>query len=165
MEERPVLIAGGGPVGLCLGIALARAGHRALLVEERPGTTAHPKATLVGARTMEHFRAWDRLDARVMDAAIRQEDDYFILFCDRLAGHELHGVAPNQLAESLGVSAGTITRDLHNLRAAGAAEQIQETGRYRLAPKMVQIAVAHMTAMDRAERQLGEIKQRFTREP
>lgn len=82
-----------------------------------------------------------------------------------LAGHELHGIAPNQLAESLGVSAGTITRDLHNLRAAGAAEQIQETGRYRLAPKMVQIAVAHMTAMDRAERQLGEIKQRFTREP
>lgn len=82
-----------------------------------------------------------------------------------LAGHELHGIAPKDMADSLGVSAGTITRDLHNLREAGMAEQIQETGRYRLAPKLVQIALAHMTAMDRAERQLGEIKQRFTREP
>jgi 2-polyprenyl-6-methoxyphenol hydroxylase-like FAD-dependent oxidoreductase len=90
MADVPVLIAGGGPVGLCLGIALARAGHRALLVEEREGVTAHPKATLLGARSMEHFRAWDRLDERVYDAAIRQEDDYFILFCDRLAGTEHH---------------------------------------------------------------------------
>jgi 2-polyprenyl-6-methoxyphenol hydroxylase-like FAD-dependent oxidoreductase len=90
MADVPVLIAGGGPVGLCLGIALARAGHRAMIVEEREGTTPHPKATLLGARSMEHFRAWDRLDERVMDAAMRQEEDYFILFCDRLAGHELH---------------------------------------------------------------------------
>ncbi len=90
MSEVPVLIAGGGPVGLCLGIALARAGHRALIVEEREGTTPHPKATLLGARSMEHFRAWDRLDERVFEAAMRQEEDYFILFCDRLAGHELH---------------------------------------------------------------------------
>lgn len=90
MQEVPVVIAGGGPVGLCLGIALARAGHAALLVEERAGPAPHPKATLLGARSMEHFRAWDRLDERVYDAAMRQEEDYFILFCTRLARHELH---------------------------------------------------------------------------
>lgn len=90
MFDLPVVIAGGGPVGLCLGIALARAGHRALLVEEREGVTPHPKATLLGARSMEHFRAWDRLDERVLEAAMRQEEDYFILFCDRLAGEEYH---------------------------------------------------------------------------
>lgn len=82
-----------------------------------------------------------------------------------LAGHELHGIAPTQLAEGLGVSAGTITRDLHNLREAGMAEVVQETGRYRLGPKVVQVAVAHLAAMDRAARQLDEIKQRYTREP
>lgn len=86
----PVLIVGGGPVGLCLGIALARAGVAAVLVEEREGPAPHPKATLLGARSMEHFRAWDRLDLKVADAAMQQEEDYFILFCDRLAGHELH---------------------------------------------------------------------------
>jgi 2-polyprenyl-6-methoxyphenol hydroxylase-like FAD-dependent oxidoreductase len=90
MQAWPVVIVGGGPVGLCLGIALARAGVRALLVEERTGPTPHPKATLLGARSIEHFRAWDRLDLRVADAAMQQEEDYFILFCDRLAGHELH---------------------------------------------------------------------------
>ena len=81
-----------------------------------------------------------------------------------LGGHELHGIAPKDLADSLCVSGGTITRDLHNLREAGIAEQIQETGRYRLGPKLVQVAIAHMTAMDRAQRSLDEIKNRYTRE-
>ncbi len=81
-----------------------------------------------------------------------------------LAGHELHGIAPKDLAETLKVSAGTITRDLHNLREVGLVEQIQETGRYRLGPKLVQIAVSHMRAMDRATAQLDEIKNRYTRE-
>lgn len=90
MADTRVLIVGGGPVGLCLGIALARAGVPALLVEERTSPTPHPKATLLGARSMEYFRAWDRLDLKVADAAMRQDEDYFILFCDRLAGHELH---------------------------------------------------------------------------
>lgn len=82
-----------------------------------------------------------------------------------LAGHEQHGLAPKDLADSLQVSAGTITRDLHNLREVGLAEQIQETGRYRLGPKIVQVAIAHMTAMDRAAAQLNEIKTRYSREP
>jgi len=90
MVDCAVLIVGGGPVGLSLGIALARAGVRAVLVEDRLSPTPHPKATLLGARSMEHFRAWDRLDLKVADAAMQQEEDYFILFCDRLAGHELH---------------------------------------------------------------------------
>ena len=56
MIETPVLIAGGGPVGLSLGIDLALRGQRALLVEERTGPGAHPKATLLGARSMELYR-------------------------------------------------------------------------------------------------------------
>lgn len=82
-----------------------------------------------------------------------------------LAGHELHGVTPTDLAKALDVSGGTITRDMHNLHTAGLAEQIQETGRWRLGPKVVQIAIAHMTAMDRATNQLNEIKNRYSREP
>ncbi len=82
-----------------------------------------------------------------------------------LAGHELHGVSPTDMAKGLDVSGGTITRDLHNLREAGLAEQIQETGRWRLGPRIVQIAIAHMTAMDRATTQLNEIRSRYSREP
>jgi 2-polyprenyl-6-methoxyphenol hydroxylase-like FAD-dependent oxidoreductase len=93
MPERiPVLIAGGGPVGLTLGIDLAHRGIPALLVEPRPGPTQHPKATLLGARSMELFRRWG-LDEEVYAACMPQQDAYYIVFCDRLAGHELHRFA------------------------------------------------------------------------
>jgi|JI9StandDraft_2_1071091.scaffolds.fasta_scaffold392026_2 DNA-binding IclR family transcriptional regulator len=82
-----------------------------------------------------------------------------------LSGHELHGLSPKDMADGLGISQPTITRDLHNLREVGFAEQIQETGRYRLSPKIVQIAIAHMTAMERAASQLTETKNRYSREP
>jgi 2-polyprenyl-6-methoxyphenol hydroxylase-like FAD-dependent oxidoreductase len=54
--EVPVLIAGGGPVGLTLSLELGRRGIRHLLVSEAPGTTRHPKCNTVNARSMEHFR-------------------------------------------------------------------------------------------------------------
>lgn len=88
----PVLIAGGGPVGLTLGIDLAHRGVEAMLVEPRFGATQHPKATLLGARSMELFRRWG-LDEAVYAACLKQQDAYYIVFCDRLAGHELHRFA------------------------------------------------------------------------
>jgi putative polyketide hydroxylase len=54
--EVPVLIAGGGPVGLSAAILLARRDIRALLVERHPSTTGHPKARGVNTRTVELFR-------------------------------------------------------------------------------------------------------------
>ncbi|WP_376087251.1 FAD-dependent monooxygenase [Roseomonas sp. CCTCC AB2023176] len=89
MARLPVLIVGGGPVGLTLGIELAHRGVASLLVEERTGPTEHPKATLLGARSMEIFRRRG-LDEAVYEACIRQADGYYIVFCDRLAGHEIH---------------------------------------------------------------------------
>jgi 2-polyprenyl-6-methoxyphenol hydroxylase-like FAD-dependent oxidoreductase len=85
----PVLIVGGGPVGLTLGIDLAHRGQSALLVEERTEPSAHPKATLLGARSMEYFRRWG-LDGPIFEAAVPNEHPYYIIFTTRLAGHELH---------------------------------------------------------------------------
>ena len=82
-----------------------------------------------------------------------------------LAGHELHGLAPKDLATRLKVSPATVTRDVHNLTQTGLAEVVQETGRIRLGPKLVQIAISHMNALDRAERGLAETRQRYSREP
>ncbi len=82
-----------------------------------------------------------------------------------LAGHELHGLAPKDLVAALEVSPASITRDLHNLVAAGFAEQIDETGRYRLGPALVRISVAHATAMMRAAQRLDDIRSRYSREP
>jgi 2-polyprenyl-6-methoxyphenol hydroxylase-like FAD-dependent oxidoreductase len=66
-------------------------------VEPRPGPTEHPKATLLGARSMELFRRWG-LDEAVYAACMPQEDAYYIIFCDRLAGHELHRFASPPIA-------------------------------------------------------------------
>ncbi|HEY8374614.1 MAG TPA: FAD-dependent monooxygenase [Pseudonocardiaceae bacterium] len=53
----PVLIVGGGPVGLSTALFLGRHGVRTLLVEKRDGTSLLPRAPGLQARTMELFRA------------------------------------------------------------------------------------------------------------
>ncbi len=82
-----------------------------------------------------------------------------------MAGNEFQGVTPGDYARAMNVTPGTATRDLHNLKAVGFAEQIQETGRWRLGPKPVQIALAFSTHLSRAQQRVQEINNRYTREP
>ena len=56
MIDTPVLIVGGGPVGLTLALGLARQGVRSLLINDRKETTTHPKLDVVNCRSMEIFR-------------------------------------------------------------------------------------------------------------
>lgn len=55
-SEIPILIAGGGTVGLTLSLLLSRFGVPSLLVERHPGTAMLPKARSINARSMEIFR-------------------------------------------------------------------------------------------------------------
>lgn len=82
-----------------------------------------------------------------------------------LAGNEFQGVAPGELAKAMGESPSTATRDLHNLKEVGFAEQIQETGRWRLGPKVIQLSFAFQTELTRARQRLDEITLRYTRQP
>jgi 2-polyprenyl-6-methoxyphenol hydroxylase-like FAD-dependent oxidoreductase len=58
--ETPVLIVGGGPVGLALAVDLGWRGVDCLLVDEldRDGYKTHPRANFVNSRTMEFCRRW-----------------------------------------------------------------------------------------------------------
>ena len=58
MESVPVVIVGGGPVGLAAALELARYGVRSLLLERHDSTTWHPKARNLNTRTMEIARKW-----------------------------------------------------------------------------------------------------------
>lgn len=100
MIETPVLIVGGGPVGLTLAGELGWRGTPCLLVEERTAPTEHPKATLLGARSMEFYRRWSLTDA-IYARALPPDVAYAIIFSTRLAGHELYRVTSPSICETL----------------------------------------------------------------
>ena len=80
-----------------------------------------------------------------------------------LAGHETKGLAPSQIAALQQCSPSQVTRDLANLKHRGWAEQIASTGRWRLGPEIVQISLRHATALSRAQTELDEVRNRFSR--
>src|SRR6187401_2329944 len=58
----PVLIVGGGPVGLALAGELGWRGVPCTLIEKTDGTIEQPKMDMVGIRTMEFCRRWGIID-------------------------------------------------------------------------------------------------------
>ncbi|MGR4064065.1 MAG: FAD-dependent monooxygenase, partial [Vulcanimicrobiaceae bacterium] len=63
--DAPVVIAGGGPVGLSLSLALARYGVRSIVVEPLEQPVQESRALVVWTRTLEIFRDWGIYDAMV----------------------------------------------------------------------------------------------------
>ncbi|WP_324740430.1 FAD-dependent monooxygenase [Tsuneonella sp. CC-YZS046] len=89
VEEVPVLIAGGGPVGMTLALNLARYGIRSMLVERNPETTRHPKMDLTNGRSMELFHRLG-IDEKLRDAGVPRENAFDILWITNMVGHDLH---------------------------------------------------------------------------
>ena len=89
----PLLIVGGGPVGLSASVLLSRLGVPSLLVERHPSTSIHPKARGINTRTMEIFRQSGVEDA-VRAAGLPPEQARFIIWARSLAGQELERRVP-----------------------------------------------------------------------
>jgi 2,4-dichlorophenol 6-monooxygenase len=71
IEEVPVVIVGGGPVGLTASLLLSRLGVRHVLLESRPKTSPYPRAIGLSQRTMETFRMLGLEDTIATHAAPR----------------------------------------------------------------------------------------------
>src|SRR5688572_70317 len=84
----PVLIVGGGPVGLSASILLSRLGVASRLVERHASTALHPKARNINMRTMEIFRQCGVEDA-VRAAGLPIERTRFLIWAESLAGREI----------------------------------------------------------------------------
>jgi 2-polyprenyl-6-methoxyphenol hydroxylase-like FAD-dependent oxidoreductase len=93
MRSVPVLIVGGGPVGLTASFLLSRRGVPSLLVERHPGTAIHPKARGINVRTMEVFRQQGVEDA-VRKAGLPPERTGLIVWARSLAGEEIERRTP-----------------------------------------------------------------------
>ncbi|HMN55614.1 MAG TPA: hypothetical protein PKE15_00070 [Ottowia sp.] len=79
-----------------------------------------------------------------------------------LAGQEMAGLLPGQIAKQAECSPSQVTRDLSNLKHAGWAEEVPgQPGRWRLGPTIVSVAVRHTAGIDRARRRLDEITRRY----
>ncbi|MGD9884808.1 MAG: FAD-dependent monooxygenase [Reyranella sp.] len=89
----PVLIVGGGPVGLTASLLLSRLGIRSLLVERHPGTAIHPKARGINARTMEIFHQ-QGVETAVREAGLPPTRTGFIVWAKTLAGEEIERRVP-----------------------------------------------------------------------
>jgi len=107
----PVLIAGGGPVGLTLAISLGQLGVRCEVVDARPAPARVPRAGRCGSRAMEIFRRLG-LSARLRAAGLPAEASLDVAICAGslarpLSRHRYLSVA-EILANMLEVNDGTM---------------------------------------------------------
>lgn len=85
MIRTPVLVCGGGPVGLTLAIALSRQGIASTVVNERTQTTTHPKLDVVNCRSMEIFRQLG-ISKKIRDAGNPREANQHVGFAASASG-------------------------------------------------------------------------------
>jgi 2-polyprenyl-6-methoxyphenol hydroxylase-like FAD-dependent oxidoreductase len=142
-----VLIAGAGPAGLSLAADLGRRGISCLVIEKRTRFTQHPRATLLGARSMEYFRQLGVADT-IVNAGLPTHYRYDVVFATRVAGKLLYHYAspsPDEYAEMAG---GTRPPSLDSLSTPYFKVQI---GQHALEP----ILKKHVEGLDGVEVHYG----------
>lgn len=97
----PVLIVGGGPIGLALAAELGWHGIRCELVEQGDGVVKTPKMNEVNTRSMEFCRRWG-IAEQVLDTPFPLDWPKDVVFVTSLSGYELGRVArpPRQVRAS-----------------------------------------------------------------
>src|SRR3954469_8989571 len=85
----PVIVAGGGPVGLTTAYELQARGIRTLLVERNASTTRHPKMDITNGRSMELFRRLGLAD-KLRAVAVSGANNFDVSWITSLPGRELH---------------------------------------------------------------------------
>lgn len=93
-----------------------------------------------------------------LNDAIRKTCELFRL----LAGHELLGLAPGEIAKGLNVGAPWVSVNLPAIAAeTGFVERVDGTNRWRLGVPFVRISVTVSTELASAKRRLDEVSNRY----
>lgn len=81
-----------------------------------------------------------------------------------MAGHEVHGISPSELAKLAQTSPSDITRITANLKLAGIAELLPSNSeRWRLAPKLAQVSNTILIGISNADQQLQQDQHNYSR--
>ena len=129
--DLPVLIVGGGPVGLSSSLLMSRHGVRSLLLERHPGTSIHPKARGLNVRTLELLRVWG-LEPAVRAAAKDLERALDVVWAPTLLAPESKrlpygGAGERQVADSPTTSVGCAQDKLEPvLREAASSYELAD---------------------------------------
>jgi len=95
----PVLIVGGGPVGLALAIELGTHGVACTLIEQGDGRIVDAKMFATGIRTVEFCRRWG-IAQRVRDWGFPRDFPFDNVFVTSLAGYELARIRMPSIADT-----------------------------------------------------------------
>lgn len=137
-EHTPVLIVGGGPVGLACAVELACHGVQSLVLERRPEVShLRPRAKTTSARTMEHFRRWGVAEQIRRRAGLPVEWSNTAVFCTALTGREITRIT------------GCFGLDL------AGSELVAEAGQQVAQPIVEEVLRENLTASDLAGLALG----------
>lgn len=96
----PVLIVGGGMVGLTLAVELGSRDVPCMLISEAESTASHPQGNTLNARTMEHYRRLG-LAAAIRAAGLPNEHATDVVYATRFAGWELARLPMPSTAQKL----------------------------------------------------------------
>lgn len=96
-------------------------------------------------------------ESKPLAGPIQKTCDLFRL----LAGHELLGLAPGEIAKGLGVSPAWVSINLPALATTGYVEQVEGTNRWRLGVQFVRIALTVSTNLNKAKQQLDDLTSRY----
>lgn len=89
-DHTPVLVSGGGPVGLALAVELGMRGVDCLVVEPRlHPTRLRPRAKTLNTRTLEHVRRWGLVDRLRAVAPLPTSWSRDVSFCTTFLGEEI----------------------------------------------------------------------------
>ena len=84
---------------------------------------------------------------------------------DILFGHEIDGLTPGQISQAVGCSPANTTSDIANLIEAGFVERIEAQKTYRIAARLASRCLASLNTIDQAQREVADLRQRFTAKP
>jgi len=92
MRARPIIIVGGGPVGMALALNLAALNARSILINRELRPRWHPKGSTQNCRTMEHYRRLG-IVSRIRAVGLPPDLPTDVTYFTRLNGWELTRIA------------------------------------------------------------------------
>src|SRR6516165_8378796 len=136
MRKVPIVIIGGGPVGMVLALLLDQLGVRSLIINKETESRWHPKGHTHNSRTMEHYHRLG-LSKSIRSFGLPKDHPTDVGYFTSLAGFEVARIRMPCEAQKM--------RELENASATDQTEEIACRCRWSKWPPSDQILLNAIT--------------------